>query len=333
METAAAAGEDCPAAPRGLVCVTGGSGFIGSWLVCRLLDRGYLVRATVKNIQDEGETEHLKALDGAASRLRLLQMDLLDPASVRAAVEGTSGVFHLASPVTLQIPRDPEKELLEPAVKGTLNVLRAARDSGIGRVVLMSSKAAMVPNPDWPTEKVIDDDSWANVEILRRHQLWYSVSKTLAEKAAWDFAAREQGLQLVVINPGMVLGPFLTLSVNASLHWFLQLLEGQKMVMDLYMGCVDVRDVARSLIALYESPSAQGRHLCMESVERLVDFTNHVADLFPELPVQRVKEDKQGWVVRAKDPSKKLIDLGIRFTPLGVTIRDTVDCFRSKGLI
>jgi len=163
-------------------------------------------------------------------------------------------------------------------------------------------------------------------------KLWYNVSKTLAEKAAWDFSTKE-GLQLVVIIPGMVLGPFLTPSVNASLHCFLQLLEGQRMDLDLYMGCVDVRDVSSSLIALHESPSAQGRHLCMESVERLVDFTNHVADLFPELPVQRIKEDKQGWVVRAKDPSKKLMDLGIRFTPLDITISDTVDCFRSKGLI
>ncbi|CAL4984881.1 unnamed protein product [Urochloa decumbens] len=167
META---GDDCPAAPRGLVCVTGGSGFIGSWLVRRLLDRGYAVRATVKNMQDERETKHLEALDGAASRLRLLQMDLVDAASVRAAVEGASGVFHLASPVTLQLPEDPEKELLDPAVKGTLNVLRAARDSGIGRVVLMSSKGAMFPNPNWPTDKAIDEDSWADVELLRKRQ-------------------------------------------------------------------------------------------------------------------------------------------------------------------
>jgi len=157
---------NCPGAPGGLVCVTGGSGFIGSWLVRLLLDRGYAVRATVKNIQDERETKHLEALDAAASRLRLLQMDLLDPASVRAAVEGARGVFHLASPVTLQLPQNPEKELLEPAVKGTLNILRAAKDSGISRVVLMSSKAAMVPNPDWPADKVIDDDSWADVELL-----------------------------------------------------------------------------------------------------------------------------------------------------------------------
>ncbi|KAJ1286033.1 hypothetical protein BS78_03G323000 [Paspalum vaginatum] len=318
----------------GLVCVTGGSGFIGSWLVRRLLDRGYAVHATVKNLQDEAETKHLLAMDdGAGTRLRLFQMDLVDPASIRPAVEGARGVFHLASPMILEAEY-LEKELLEPAVKGTLNVLRAAKDCGVARVVLMSSQAAMVPNPNWPEDKVIDDDCWADVELLKKLQLWYSVSKTQAEKAAWDFAATE-GLQVAVLNPGMVLGPMLTPSVNVSLQLLLQLLRGERLdhLDKLYVGCVDVRDVADSLMMLYENPSAQGRHLCIESVERLVDFTNKIADLYPEYPVQRTLEDKQGWVVRAKDPSKKLIELGARFTPFDKTIRDTVDCFRSKGLI
>ncbi|XP_021312992.1 cinnamoyl-CoA reductase 1 isoform X1 [Sorghum bicolor] len=325
-----------------LVCVTGASGFIGSWLVRCLLDRGYTVHATVKNLlarpaesfaaEDEGETKHLQAMGGADARLRLFQMDLVDPASVQPAIEGAHGVFHLASPMILQA-EDPEKELLEPAVKGTLNVLRAAKDCGVGRVVLMSSQAAMVPNPNWPPGKVIDDDCWADVELLKKLQLWYSVSKTLAEKAAWDFAEKEE-LQIAVLNPGMVLGPMLTPSVNASLRLLLQILGGERIDLDdIYMGCVDVRDVAHSLIMLYENPSAQGRHLCMESAERLVDLANKIADLYPEHPVQRIREDKQGWVVRAKDPSKKLIKLGVRFTPLDKTIRDTVDCFRSKGLI
>ncbi|TKW17513.1 hypothetical protein SEVIR_5G372001v4 [Setaria viridis] len=116
-------------------------------------------------------------------------MDLLDPASVRPAVEGARGVFHLASPSILQA-EDPENELLEPAVKSTLNILRAAKDCGVGRVVLMSSPAAMVPNPNWPADKVVDEDCWVDVELLKKVQFWYSVSKTLAEKAAWDFAAR-----------------------------------------------------------------------------------------------------------------------------------------------
>jgi len=139
---------------------------------------------------------------------------------------------------------------------------------------------------------------------------------------------------MAVLNPGMVLGPMLTPSVNASLQLLLQLLAGEKLDLDdIYIGCVDVRDVAHSLLVLYENPSAQGRHLCLESIERLVDFTNNIADLYPEHRVQRIPEDKQGWVVRAKDPSEKLIGLGVRFTPFDKTIRDTVGCFRSKGHI
>ncbi|PWZ32204.1 Cinnamoyl-CoA reductase 1 [Zea mays] len=303
----------------GLLCVTGGSGFIGSWLVRLLLDRGYTVHATVKNLQDEGETKHLQALDGADARLRLFQMDLLDPASsMRQAIEGARG-----------------KELLEPALKGTLSVLRAAKDCGVQRVVLMSSKSAMLPpNPAWPADKaMVEDDCWADVELLKRRQLWYNVSKTLAEKAAWEFAERE-GLQLVVLNPGTTLGPFFTPSVNTSLNILLQLLRGQELVLDaVYTGWVDVRDVAQSAIVLYENPSAQGRHLCLASMERLVDFADRIADMYPEFPVHRIEEDKQGWLMRAKEPSKKLVDLGVRFLPFDVTIRETVDCFRSKGLI
>ncbi|VAH65551.1 unnamed protein product [Triticum turgidum subsp. durum] len=244
-----------------LVCVTGGSGFVGSWLVRLLLDRGYTVHATVQN-------------------------------------------------------------------------LRAARDSGVKRVVMVSSQTAMCPTTaDWPAGKVIDDDCWADVEILKKLELWYNVSKTLAEKAAWDFAG-EEGLQLVVLNPGLVLGPTLTPAPTGSLRLLMLLLGGQKLDMEpFFVGCVDVRDVAQSLVVLYENPSAQGRHLCMESAVRLVDFHDELANLYPEFPVHRIQEDKQGWVVRSKAPSKKLIDLGVRFTPFDKTVRDTVDCLRSKGEI
>ncbi|XP_066315305.1 phenylacetaldehyde reductase-like isoform X2 [Miscanthus floridulus] len=316
-----------------LVCVTGGSGFVGSWLVRLLLGRGYTVHATVKNLQDESETKHLQTLDGADSRLRLFQMDLLEPASMRPAVEGARGVFHVASPVILHPTQDPENELVEPALKGTLSVLRAAKDCGVGRVVMVSSQTAVVPNPAWPADKVVDEDSWADIEQLKKLQLWYNVSKTLAEKAAWDFAKNE-GLELVVLNPALVLGPTLTPSITASLQLFLQIMEGKRYDMDeFFIGCVDVRDVAQSLIVLYENPSAEGRHLCLESSQRMIDFTDKLAHLYPEFSVYRIQEDKQDWVVRAKDPSKKLINLGVRFTPLDKTIADTMDCFRSKGLV
>uniref|UniRef100_K3XMF9 NAD-dependent epimerase/dehydratase domain-containing protein n=1 Tax=Setaria italica TaxID=4555 RepID=K3XMF9_SETIT len=167
-------GDSGGAAParRDLVCVTGGSGFAGSWLVRLLLDRGYTVHTTVKNL-DEAETKHLQALGGTNTRLQLFQMDLLDPASVRPAVEGARG-----------------NEFLEPAVKSTLNVLRAVKDCGVGHVVLMSSPAVMV----------VDEDCWVDVELLKKVQFWYSVSKTLAEKAAWDFAARRDCRWLCLIQ-------------------------------------------------------------------------------------------------------------------------------------
>ncbi|OAY69035.1 Tetraketide alpha-pyrone reductase 1 [Ananas comosus] len=315
------------------VCVTGGSGFIGSWLLRFLLQRGYSVHATVKNLKDEGETKHLEALDGAASRLWLFEMDLLDPTSILAAVNGTAGVFHLASPLILDGLQDPEKELLDPAVKGTLNVLRAAKECGVGRVVLVSSQAAMIPNPDWPVDVAVNEDSWADVDLLKKLQLWYCLSKTLAEKAAWEFASKE-GLELVVINPGMVLGPILPPFAGASVKILLHLLQGAQFDMDnLYIGSVDVRDVAQALILLYENRLAQGRHLCLERIERWIDFVAKLAELYPEFPVKRVEEDKQSWVVRAESPSKKLIELGLHFTPLEKLIEDTVESLKSKGYL
>jgi len=305
-----------------LVCVTGGSGYIGSWLVRLLLDRGYTVHATVQNLQDEGETKHLQALDGADTRLRLFQMDLLDPASIKPPIEGVDGVFHVAAPVILHPIPDPETEQIRPTVDGTLSVLRAAKDCGVKRFVMMSSQGAVCPNPNWPADKVVDEDCWADVEIAKKLELWYSLSKTLAEKAAWDFA-RDEGLEVVALNPGVVLGPPLGPKIAASLGMLIEILGGKILDIDLFfIGCVDVRDVAQSMLVLYENKSAQGRHLCTESAIRLVDLHEDLAYRYPELPVQRIQDDKQGWVVRSKTPSKKLMDLGVRFTPSDKTITE-----------
>ncbi|RCV34191.1 hypothetical protein SETIT_7G141100v2 [Setaria italica] len=187
----------------------------------------------------------------------------------------------------------------------------------------------MVPNPNWPANKVVDEDCWADIKLLKNVQ---------RIGLRW-----EGGIAMAVLNSGMVLGPMLAPSINTSLRLLLQLLAGEKRdqttqakkldLDDIYIGCIDVRDIAHSLLVLYDNSSAQGRHLCLESIERFIDFTNSIADLYPEHPVHRIREDKQVWVVRAKDPSKKLIGLGVRFTPFDETIRDTVDCLRSKGLI
>ncbi|KAJ0020957.1 hypothetical protein Pint_32473 [Pistacia integerrima] len=189
-----------------VVCVTGGSGCIGSWLVRLLLDRRYTVHATVRNLNDEKETEHLKALEGADTRLRLFQIDLLDYDSIFDAINGCAGVFHLASPCIVDQVLDPEKELLDPAIKGTVNVLSAAKAVGVKRVVVTSSISAITPSPKWPADKVKAEDCWTDVEYCKFKELWYPLSKTLAEKAAWEFA-KENGLNIVVVNPGTVMGP------------------------------------------------------------------------------------------------------------------------------
>ncbi|XP_009397092.2 cinnamoyl-CoA reductase CAD2 [Musa acuminata AAA Group] len=316
-----------------VVCVTGGSGFIGSWLVRLLLDRGYAVHATVMHLGDEAETAHLRALEGAAERLHLFEIDLLDPASLLAAIRGSAGVFHLASPCTVNRVHDPQTELLDPAVKGTLNVLRAAKESGVGRVVVTSSISAIFPSPGWPADVVKDESCWTDLEYCRQNELWYPASKTLAEKAAWEFA-EGNGLDVVVVNPGTVMGPIIPPAINASMAMLMRLLQGcTDEYPDFYMGSVHVKDVALAHILLYENPSATGRHLCVEAISHWSDFASKVAQLYPDYKVPRFPKDTQPGLLRAQNPAKKLIELGMEFTSMEQIIKDAVESLKSKGYI
>ncbi|XP_078162775.1 phenylacetaldehyde reductase-like [Carex rostrata] len=320
-------------AERETVCVTGGSGFIGSWLLRLLLRRGYTVHATVKNLHDPSETEHLQALEGAEEHLHLFTIDLLDADSLRAAIRGTVGVFHLASPNIIDRVHDPQSELLDPAVKGTLNVLQAAKESGVRRVVLTSSISALVPSPDWPADTVKDENCWTDVEYCKKNELWYPVSKTLAEKAAWEFS-KENGLDVVVVNPGTVTGPIIPPTISASMQVLVRFLEGcSDEYPDYYMGPVHVEDVALAHILLYENPHASGRHLCVQSIIHWCDFASKVAELYPQYKVHQFVKDTQPGLVRAKDPAKKLIALGLHFKPIEKIIEDSVESLKSKGYI
>lgn len=316
-----------------LVCVTGGSGYIGSWLVRLLLDRGYTVNATVKDLNDEKETKHLEALEGAESRLRLFQIDLLDYDSIVAAVTGASGVFHLASPCIVDKVHDPEKELLAPALKGTNNVLTAAKNLGIKRVVVTSSVSSIVPSPYWPADVPKSEDCWTDVEYCKQKELWYPLSKTLAEKAAWDFA-KEKGLDVVVVNPGTVMGPILPPTLNASMLMILRLIQGcTEIYENFFMGSVHVKDVALAHILVYENTSATGRHLCVEAISHYGDFAAKVAELYSEYNIPRLAKDTQPGLLRSKAASKKLMELGLEFIPMDQIIRDSVESLKTKGFI
>ncbi|XP_056689982.1 phenylacetaldehyde reductase-like isoform X4 [Spinacia oleracea] len=164
---------------KAAVCVTGANGFIGTYLVKTLIESGY---TTIHcSIFPNSSSSHLFSLFPSAS-IRIFEADILDYDAVSRAVEGCHGVFHVASPCTLEDPRDPQAELVDPAVKGTQNVLEASKNHGVRRVVLTSSISAMVPNFAWPTSLPVDESCWTDINYCRSHQKWYPVSKTLTEK-------------------------------------------------------------------------------------------------------------------------------------------------------
>ncbi|KAK7385570.1 hypothetical protein VNO78_31295 [Psophocarpus tetragonolobus] len=316
-----------------VVCVTGGSGAIGSWLVHLLLDRGYTVHATVQNLNDEAETKHLQALHGASTRLRLFQIDLLLYDTILSAVRGCAGVFHLASPCTVDKIHDPQKEVLDPAIKGTQNVLMAAKEAGVRRVVITSSISSIHPSPNWPGDVAKTEECWTDIEYCKQKGLWYPLSKTLAEKAAWDFA-KENDLDVVVVNPGTVMGPVISPRLNASMIMLLRLLQGcAETYEDFFIGSVHFKDVALAHILVYENKSATGRHMCLEAISHYGDFVAKVAELYPEYNVPKIPRDTQPGLLRAKDGGKKLTDLGLRFFPMEKIIKDAVEDLKSKGLL
>ncbi|XP_028792431.1 cinnamoyl-CoA reductase 1-like [Neltuma alba] len=316
-----------------VVCVTGASGAIGSWLVRLLLDRGYTVHATVQNLKDDNETKHLEAMEGAKSRLRLFEMDLLDTDSIKAAVKGCAGVFHLACPNVIGQVHDPEKQIVEPATKGTVSVLKAAREAGVERVVATSSISAIIPSPDWPSDKIKNEDCWCDLDYCRSKGLWYPIAKTLAEKAGWDFA-RETGYDVVMINPGTALGPLIPPRLNSSMAVLLGVLKGDtETYEDFFMGMAHFKDVAMAHILAFENKEASGRHLCVEAIRHYGDFVEKVAELYPDYNVAKVPKDTQPGLLRAKDASKKLINLGMQFTPIEQIITDAVESLKSKGFL
>ncbi|KAH6820403.1 Rossmann-fold superfamily protein [Perilla frutescens var. hirtella] len=308
-----------------MVCVTGDSDFIGSSIVQLLLRRGYTVRATVKNLWDERKTKHLEAIEGADSRLSLFQLDLLDYDSITAAVSGATGVFHLASPCVIDRVHDPQRELLDPAIKGTINVLTAAKDLGVRRLVVTSSISAMIASSSFLADA--SEDCWIGEGYCCQNGIWYPLSKALAEKAAWKFA-EENGLDIVVVNPGMVVGPIIPPDLNSSMKLMLRVIQE-----GFFMASVHVQDVALAHLMLYENTSAAGRHLCVESLSRYEDFAEKMEILYPEYKLPRFPKDTQHGSVKSNAALKKLIDLGMEFTPLEQIIKDSIESLRSKGYL
>ncbi|KAK9715743.1 hypothetical protein RND81_06G186400 [Saponaria officinalis] len=216
------------------VCVTGASGFIASWIVKLLLERGYVVHATVRNLNDETKTKHLVEMEGAKTRLHMYEANLLEEGSFDKAIHGCCAVFHTASPVLFVTP-NPQEDLIDPALKGTQNVLAScAKTPTVKRVIITSSTVAVTHGGRHVTPETIVDETWFSTPEGCKGipGEWYILSKTLAETAAWKYA-KEKGMDLISINPALVIGPMLQPHTNWSSDVVFNLVNGVKMKIHL----------------------------------------------------------------------------------------------------
>ncbi|XP_057453943.1 cinnamoyl-CoA reductase CAD2 [Lotus japonicus] len=313
-----------------VVCVTGASGYIASWIVKFLLHRGYTVKATVRDPNDSKKVDHLLNLDGAKERLHLFKANLLEEGSFDSVVQGCHGVFHTASPFYHDV-KDPQVELLDPAVKGTLNVLKSCVNSPtLKRVVLTSSIAAVAYNGKPRTPDVVVDETWFTDPVLNREaKMWYVLSKTLAEEAAWKFV-RENNIDMVTINPAMVIGPLLQPVLNTSAASVLNFVNGAQTFANASFGWVNVKDVANAHIQAYEIASASGRHCLVERVVHHSEIVKILRELYPTLQLPEKCADDKPYVPTYQVSKEKAKSLGIEYIPLEVSLKETVESLKEK---
>ncbi|MED6209389.1 hypothetical protein PIB30_054190 [Stylosanthes scabra] len=316
-----------------VVCVTGASGYIASWIVKFLLNRGYTVKATVRDTNDPRKVEHLVKLDGAKERLQLFKANLLEEGSFDSVVQGCDGVFHTASPFYHDV-KDPQAELLDPAVKGTINVLQScAKSLSVKRVVLTSSMAAVANSGRPRTPEVVVDETWfSDQDYCRELKLWYALSKTLAEDAAWKFA-KENNIDMVTVNPAMVIGPLLQPVLNTSAAVILNVVNGAQSFPNSTLRWVNVKDVADAHIQAYEIASASGRYCLVESTAHFSEIVKILRDLYPTLPLPEKCADDKPYAPTYHVSKEKAKSLGIEFTPLKVSLKETVESLKEKKFI
>jgi nucleoside-diphosphate-sugar epimerase len=292
-----------------LVLVTGGSGFIGAHCILQLLNAGYRVRTTVRSLKREPEVRAMLQQGGisdpeflSADRLSFVAADLESDAGWPEAAAGCQYVLHVASPFPSGVPKH-EDELIIPAREGALRVLRASRDAGVKRVVLTSSFAAIGYGQP-PQQAPFNETNWTNPDAEDLSA--YVKSKTLAERAAWDFIAREGGsLELSVINPVGVFGPALGPDYSTSILIVQRMMDGAiPGVPNLSFGVVDVRDVASLHLSAMTNPAAQGER-----------FLAVAGDFVSMLDIAKILKSRMGEAAH-RVPTHQLPDLMVRMASL-----------------
>ncbi|MFD3743404.1 NAD-dependent epimerase/dehydratase family protein [Nocardia sp. NPDC058633] len=332
------------------VLVTGATGFVAGHCIAELLDHGYVVRATVRDLAAHAKRAHLTDLARrTGGDLEFVAASLDDDAGWAEAVADCDTVLHVASPFPAT-PPDDERELIEPAVEGTLRVLRAAAAAGVRRVVLTSSVAAVAYGHE--VDAVRTEDDWSVVDRIPAYQK----SKTLAERAAWEFAESTSATtELVVLNPGMILGPLLEARTSTS-HEPVRRLLARDVPGSVKTGWtpVDVRDLAVAHRLAMEVPEAAGnRYICATDPLWMGDMADLLARDFAAEGFRVPTRVLPNWLVRLV----AIFDKGVRLTvpvlgrtehvsadkahrelgwtmrPIEDTIRDTADSLIAFGIV
>ena len=336
------------------VLLTGASGFIAKHILLRLLNAGHTVTGSLRSPAREAEVRaavapHLSD-PAAQDRLRFVTLDLIQDAGWAEACAGAEALVHTASPFPIAQPKD-EAELIRPAVDGTLRALRAARAAGIARVVLTSSVAAVAYHAPSVTKPVMDEDDWTDVADATATP--YVKSKTLAERAAWDFVQGAPGMALTTINPVVVIGPPLDRHFGSSVSIVERVLAAKDpMLPNFGFGIVDVRDVAEMHLRALERPETAGRRYI--AADRFLWFKDIAAIIAAEYPDRRItRHVAPNFVLRALslfDPAIRSIlpglgrrdeisnlrarsEMGINFIDAADSIRDTARFLVENGLV
>ena len=339
------------------ILVTGGTGYLASWIIKQLLDKGLNVRATVRNKSNTEKNKHLMKLgDDGKGSLELYEADLLQEGSFDQAMSNCEVVFHTASPFQIFGIKDPQKELVDPALKGTTNILSSVnKTQTVKRVILTSSTASISQDAKETVNKKLNEETWNTSSSLKDNP--YAFSKKLAEETAWQIANAQNRWDLIVINPGFIIGPSLSSRIDSfSIDFMLSMLNGKNKsgVPALAFPIVDVRDVAKAQILGAFTQNASGRHIVVSGkssfyLEIAETIKNEYGDKYP-VPTKNVPNFilyivapflKMKWSflknnlgIRSKlDNSYSKKDLGMSYKPIKETIIDHVQQIINDGLV
>jgi len=343
------------------VLVSGANGYVASWLVKKLLDEGCTVHAVVRDVSKPSKVAHLLALaKESKGELKLFNGDLLVEDSYAEAMKNCTVVFHTASPFKLDI-KDPQKELIDPALKGTENLLNTAtKVGGVERIVLTSSVAAIYTDASECAQYEngeITESMWNTTASLTYQP--YSYSKTLAEKKAWELCGLQKQWELVVINPSLVFGPFLSASLTTSESFKIlkQIGDGTFKfgAPRMGIGIVDVRDLATAHFKAAFEADAKGRYITSAHNTNFLEVAQALYAIFgkayplPNTPApkwfvwlfgplfnktltRRYVANNIDHVFKANN-SKIQSELGVIFRPLNETLKDAFQSLIDAGVL